>query len=53
MRIDVADDLAYELVVSRLSCELRLDIEASLVGCLRSMGMACPSLMNHFNSGEF
>ena len=53
MRIDVAKDLAYEVVGSQLSMELRAQIEASLIGCLGSMGMAFPPVMDHFDAGEF
>jgi len=53
VRIDIAEDLSYEVVGSQLSRELRAQIEASLIGCLGSMGMAYPPVMNHTDFGEF
>ena len=56
MHIDVSEDLAYEVVDRCLSREVRVAIEAALIGCLGclgSMGMAYPLVMDHFDFGEF
>ena len=53
VRIDVAEDLAYEVVGNYLSRELRADIDTALIGCLGSMEMVCPPVMDHIDVGEF
>lgn len=53
VRIDVAEDFAYEVVGSQLSREFRAEIEAALIGRLGAMGMAFPPVMSHIDMGEF